>query len=117
MGVAMRLYYLLIAFDILAAVLMGVVAARGHWMASPFLFLATVAINFFVMMSARRGRPISNGKGKRAIVRLAYALIVVAVLNSLAFMGGWSWMSFGGVVGPLLISSALFVFAGRVNSA
>src|ERR1019366_7681333 len=100
-----------ITFNSLAAISMGMLVIRGQWRFMPFLFLATMTINFAVVMSARRKAARPNGNAKRAILRLAYALIIVAVLNSLMFVGGWSLTAVGGVLGPLGISALLFQYA------
>ena len=110
-------FILVIAVNSLAAISMEMLIIRGQWRLMPFLFLATMTINFAVVMSARRKAARPNGNPKRAILKLAYGLIIVAVLNSLMFVGGWSLTAVGGVLGPLGISALLFRYVGTSEPA
>ena len=107
---------LVIAFNSVAVISVGILIVRGQWRLAPFLFLATMAINFVVVMSVRGKSSLPHGKANRAFLMLAYALIVVAVFNSLRFVEGLSMLRIGGVLGPLGISALLFRNAAKVNS-
>lgn len=112
----MKRFYLLIAFDAIMAIVMGVTVMRGGWRFAPFLFVLTLAMNLGVIRPGSRGTAAVDGKARRSIVGLAYALIFVAVMNSLILVKGWSWAGASGVLGPFVISGLLFRFAGRMKT-